>query len=36
LSSLVFAFDWPLVLLALACLVAGSTTAAGLAVRRLR
>ena len=33
---LALAFDWPLVLLALACLVTGSTTAAGVAVRRLR
>jgi hypothetical protein len=36
LPPLALAFDWPLVLLALACLVAGSTTAAGVAVRRLR
>jgi ABC-type lipoprotein export system ATPase subunit len=36
LPPLALAFDWPLALLALACLVVGSTTAAGVAVRRLR
>lgn len=36
LPPLVLVFDWPLVGIALACLVAGSTAAAGVAVRRLR
>jgi hypothetical protein len=36
LPPLALAFDWPLVLAALACLLAGSTVAAGVAVRRLR
>jgi len=36
LPPLVLVFDWPLVGIALVCLVAGSTAAAGLAVRRLR
>jgi hypothetical protein len=36
LPPLALAFDWPLVAVALACLVAGSATAAGVAVRRLR
>ena len=36
LPPLVLVFDWPLVAIALVCLVAGSTAAAGIAVRRLR
>lgn len=36
LPPLVLVFDWPLVGIALVCLVAGSTAAAGVAVRRLR
>jgi hypothetical protein len=36
LPPLALAFDWPLVAIALACLAAGSTVAAGAAVRRLR
>ncbi|HEY4413654.1 MAG TPA: hypothetical protein VGN06_11700, partial [Gaiellaceae bacterium] len=36
LPPLALAFDWPLVAIALACLAAGSTAAAGAAVRRLR
>ena len=36
LPPLALVFDWPLVLLAVACLLAGSMTAAGVAVRRLR
>jgi hypothetical protein len=36
LPPLALVFDWPLVGIALACLVAGSTAAAGVAVRKLR
>jgi uncharacterized integral membrane protein len=36
LPPLALAFDWPLVIVALACLAVGSTLAAGAAVRRLR
>ncbi len=36
LPPLVLVFDWPLAAIALVCLVAGSTAAAGVAVRKLR